>query len=154
MTERARIDPKIAESFAKQGLMSTLGARLLCAHDGRATIEIIPIESISQQHGFVHAGALAAIADSACGYAAMSLSPPDRGVLSVEFKISLISPAIADRFQARAQIIKPGRKLHFVEADIVGIQDNQEQLIARVSATITTVDQSRLPEMKSCDPTP
>ena len=149
MSDSQAVDSPIAESFAKQGLMSTLGARLLCAHDGRAIIEILPIESISQQHGFVHAGALASIADSACGYAAMSLSPPDRGVLSVEFKISLISPAIADRFQARAQVIKPGRKLHFVEADIVGILNNEEQLIARVSATITTVDQSRLPEMKS-----
>jgi len=145
MTKHSQIDIKIAESFAKQGLMGTLGARLLHAHEGEVTIEILPNDSISQQHGFIHAGALAAIGDSACGYAAMSLSPPDKAVLTVEFKVSLMAPAIGDRFQARAQVIKPGRKLHFAQADIFAIEDAQERLIARLSATITTVDQSRFP---------
>jgi len=145
MIEPQRIDTKIAESFEKQGLMGSLGARLIHAHDGQVTIEILPVDAILQQHGFIHAGALAAIGDSACGYAAMSLVPADKAVLTVEFKVSLVAPAIGDRFQARAQVIKPGRKLHFAEADIIAIQGEQENLVARLSATITTVDESRFP---------
>jgi len=144
MPESQSIDPRIAESFTKQGIMNTLGARLLHAHQGKAVIEVHNSPEVSQQHGFIHAGVLATVADSACGYAAMSLLPPDRGVLSIEFKVSLLEPALGDRFHAKARVIKSGRKIQFVEAEIINPDGDQEQLIARMSATISAVDQSRM----------
>ncbi|CAN5240327.1 hypothetical protein BH23CHL9_BH23CHL9_15620 [soil metagenome] len=83
---------RIRSSFAKQGLMSTSGATLGMVSPGVVEIAIRPHAAISQQHGFVHAGAVTAIADSAAGYAALTLMPPGTGVLSTEFKINLLAP--------------------------------------------------------------
>ncbi|MGF9762030.1 PaaI family thioesterase [Microvirga sp. 0TCS3.31] len=84
---------RIQASFDKQGLMSTLGASILHIAPGAIDIALSPSPSVSQQHGFVHAGAVSAIADTAAGYAALSLMPPGAGVLTTEFKINLVAPA-------------------------------------------------------------
>jgi uncharacterized protein (TIGR00369 family) len=95
-------EERIRASFAKQGLMATLEATLGQVSPGVVEIELRPHAGISQQHGFVHAGAVSAIADSAAGYAALSLMPAGREVLTTEYKINLLAPALGDRIVARA----------------------------------------------------
>jgi uncharacterized protein (TIGR00369 family) len=89
----ADAEARVRDSFARQGLMGTLGATLVSVAPGAVEITLRPHDAISQQHGFVHAGAVTAIADSAAGYAALTLMPPGSGVLSTEFKINLLAPA-------------------------------------------------------------
>jgi uncharacterized protein (TIGR00369 family) len=101
----ADFEARVRASFARQGLMRTLGARLGAVAPGRVEIELRPSLEISQQHGFVHAGAVGAIADSAAGYAALSLMPADRGVLTAEFKINLLAPATGARVIARGKVV-------------------------------------------------
>lgn len=102
---------RIQASFDKQGLMGTLGAAILRIAPGAVDIALSPSPSVSQQHGFVHAGAVSAIADSAAGYAALSLMPPGAGVLTTEFKINLVAPAAGERIIARGRVVKSGRTL-------------------------------------------
>jgi uncharacterized protein (TIGR00369 family) len=94
----APLHDRIAESFDRQRLLSTLGARLIRVADGEVEIELPWTEAIQQQHGFVHAGAIATIADSASGYACLTRMPEGSAVLSVEFKINLLAPAVGDLF--------------------------------------------------------
>ena len=91
--------------------MTTLGATLGAITSGAVEISVRPHDAISQQHGFVHAGAVTAIADTAAGYAALSLMPPGSGVLSTEFKFNLLAPAVGDRIVARGRVVKAGRTL-------------------------------------------
>ena len=131
---------RIRQSFDRQGLMITLGATLEHVSDGEVHIAICPHPSISQQHGFIHAGAVAAIADSAAGYAALTLMPPGRGVLTVEFKINLIAPATGDRIVARARVLKAGRTLTLAQTDVFAETNDDEKLIAFLTATIMSVE--------------
>lgn len=124
-----------------QPLMKLLGASLREASDGRATIELPASQKITQQHGFAHAGAVAAIADSACGYSVMSLLPDDRGVLTVEYKISLLKPARGERFTAEARVLRSGRRISFVEAEVLAHTDEASTLIAKLSATIVSIEE-------------
>lgn len=131
---------RIRTSFAKQGLMETLGASLLSVAPGRVEIAIRPAPAISQQHGFVHAGAVGAIADTAAGYAALSLMPPDRGVLTAEFKINLVAPAAGDRIVARGKVVKAGRTLTLAQAEVFAINGGTEKLIAFLTATLMAIE--------------
>jgi uncharacterized protein (TIGR00369 family) len=133
-------EKRIRASFARQGLMGTLGATLGNISPGLVEIELRPDPSISQQHGFVHAGAVAAIADSAAGYAALSLMPPDRGVLSAEFKINLLAPAAGTRIVARGQVVKAGRTLTVARAEVFARANGQEKLIALLTGTMMSVE--------------
>ncbi len=137
------IDPRIAESFARQPFMATLGARLAEASDGRVRIEMPASADLTQQHGFMHAAAIAAIGDSACGYAVMTLAPEGHGVLTVEYKVSLLEPARGDTFSAEARVIRSGRRISFAEAAIHAHAAGDTVLIARLSATIASIDESR-----------
>jgi uncharacterized protein (TIGR00369 family) len=103
--------------------MSTLGATLGDVSPGRVDIVLRPHPSISQQHGFIHAGAVSAIADTAAGYAALTLMPAGRGVLTMEFKINLLAPATGDRLVARAKVIKAGRTLTLAQTEVVAETD-------------------------------
>ncbi len=102
---------KIRASFKRQGFMNYLHAEIVQAVPGSLTIEVPFRPELTQQHGFFHAGVVGAIADTAGGYAGFSLFPPDSTVLTVEFKINLLSPAKGDGLQALAKVIKPGRTL-------------------------------------------
>ena len=137
-TEQA--EARIRTSFAKQGLMSTLGATLVTIAPGRVEIALTPTPKISQQHGFVHAGAVSAIADSAAGYSALSLMPPNRGVLTTEFKINLVAPASGDRILARGTVLKAGRTLTLVQSEVFAESDGRERLIAFLTATMMAVE--------------
>jgi len=132
-------EERIRSSFARQGLMRTLGATLESVSPGAVEIAMRPGVSISQQHGFVHAGAVSAIADSAAGYAALTLMPAGVGVLTTEFKINFLAPAAGDRLVARGRVIKAGRTLTLTQSDVFAERAGQEKLIALLTATIMTV---------------
>jgi uncharacterized protein (TIGR00369 family) len=138
--ENAGYEARVRASFAKQGLMTTLGATLASVSPGLVEIAIRPDPAISQQHGFVHAGAVSAIADSAAGYAALSLMPPDRGVLTVEFKINLVAPATGDRILARGRVVKSGRTLTLAQTEVFAESGGQEKLIALLTATLMAIE--------------
>ena len=100
---------RVRESFAKQTFMATLGATLARIAPGEVTIALPVREALAQQHGSVHAGALASVLDSASGYAALTLMPPGAAVVSVEFKLNLLEPAVGERVEARARVVRSGR---------------------------------------------
>ena len=131
---------RVQGSFDKQGLMSTLGASILHLAPGAVDIALSAGPSVSQQHGFVHAGAVAAIADSAAGYAALSLMPPGAGVLTVEFKINLLAPAVGERIVARGRVVKAGRTLTLAQSDVFSETGGEEKLVARLTATLMTME--------------
>lgn len=143
MSIPAASDPNYADrirsSFERQGLMGTLGAEILEVAPGAVDIALTPGPSISQQHGFVHAGAVAAIADTAAGYAALSLMPPDAGVLTAEFKINLVAPAAGERIVARGRVIKAGRTLTLAQAEVMAEAGGREKLVALLTATMMTI---------------
>ena len=119
--------------------MRTLGATLGAIAPGEVEIWLRPHAEISQQHGFVHAGAVAAIADTAAGYAALSLMPPGAGVLTTEFKINLVAPALGERILARGRVVKPGRTLTLAQTEVVVERDGKEALVALLTATLMSV---------------
>lgn len=133
-------EKRVRTSFSKQGLMSTLGAQLESVSPGLVEIVLSPHPEISQQHGFVHAGAVSAIADSAAGYAALSLMPAGTGVLTTEFKINLLAPAEGDRIVARGRVVKAGRTLTLAQSEVFAETDGQEKLIAFLTATLMAVE--------------
>jgi uncharacterized protein (TIGR00369 family) len=139
-TKIAGCEDRVRTSFAKQGLMSTLGATLTSVAPGLVQIAIRPDPAISQQHGFVHAGAVSAIADTAAGYAALSLMPPNRGVLTTEFKINFVAPAVGDRILARGKVVKAGRTLTLAQTEVFAESAGQEKLIAPLTATLMAVE--------------
>ena len=141
------INPAFAEvverSFAQQSAMQTIGARLARIAPGQVEITLPYRPDLTQQHGYLHAGIVTAIADTACGYAAYSLMPAGASVLSVEFKVNLLRPAVGKEFSARAQVIKPGRTLTVVSADVYSLDDNaHEELIATMLATMFCIMKS------------
>jgi uncharacterized protein (TIGR00369 family) len=138
--ENADYQRRIRSSFAKQGLMSTLKATLGDISPGLVEIAIRPDPTISQQHGFVHAGALSAVADTAAGYAALSLMPQGKGVLTTEFKINLVAPALGDRILARGRVVKAGRTLTLAQAEVFVESGGQAKLVAFLTATLMTVE--------------
>jgi uncharacterized protein (TIGR00369 family) len=131
---------RVQASFDKQGLMNTLGASILHIAPGAVDITLVPSPSVSQQHGFVHAGAVAAIADSAAGYAALSLMPPGAGVLTTEFKINLVAPAAGERVIARGRVVKSGRTLTLAQTEVFAETGGQEKLVALLTATLMTIE--------------
>lgn len=141
MTNNAvTVDQRIRTSFAKQGLMRTLGAELGKVTSGQVEIVLVPKPEVTQQHGFVHAGAVSAIADSAAGYAALSMMPMGRGCLTTEFKINLLAPATGERIIARAKVVKAGRTLTLAQTEVFAENEGREQLIALLTATFMTVE--------------
>jgi uncharacterized protein (TIGR00369 family) len=131
---------RVRASFAKQGFMGTLGATMCNVAPGLVEIAIRPGAAISQQHGFVHAGAVSAIADTAAGYAALTLMPPNRGILTTEFKINLLAPAQGDRILARGRVVKSGRTLTIAQTEVFSESGGQEKLIALLTATLMAIE--------------
>lgn len=132
----ADYEARVRQSFARQQAMHTLGAQIVRIAPGHVDLGMAFDERLTQQHGFLHAGVLATLMDSACGYAAFSLMPAEAGVLSVEFKINLLAPAKGERFIARATVKRPGRTITVVTADAFALQDGDERLIATMQATM------------------
>jgi uncharacterized protein (TIGR00369 family) len=119
--------------------MSTLGARLTRVAPGEVQIELPFREQLTQQHGFLHAGAVASILDSACGYSALTLMPAGTAVLTAEYKVNLVAPASGEAVIARAAVLKAGRTLTIVRGDAFAVQGGREKLVATMLATIMSV---------------
>ena len=130
---------RIATSFSAQGLMATLGAELVLVSAGEVHIALRPRPELSQQHGFIHAGALTSVLDSACGYAALSVAPVGLDVLTVEFKINFVRPAVADRFVAIGRVAKAGKTLTVCQGEVIGERGSERDAIALMQATIINV---------------
>jgi uncharacterized protein (TIGR00369 family) len=133
-------ETKVRDSFARQTIMTTIGARLSVLRPGFCEIELPYRRDLCQQHGFLHAGITTTIADSAAGYAAFSLMAPGASVLTVEFKVNLMAPAAGERFLARGTVIKPGRTLTVVDAEVVAIEKGAEKAVAKLLATMMCLE--------------
>lgn len=116
--------------------MSTIGAQLTAVDSGTVEIRIPFHAKLTQQNAFIHAGVIASILDSACGYAALTVAPEEAEVLSVEFKINLLAPAVGESFVARAQVKRAGRTLTVCTADAFALKQGNEKLVATMQATI------------------
>jgi len=135
---------RVRDSFARQAVMQTLGAELETVEAGRALMTMHHRPELTQQHGFLHAGIVATALDSACGYAAFSLMPLDAAVLTIEFKINLLSPARGPFFRFEGQVLKAGRTISVVEGRAWGYGsadalDAEKKLVASMNATVMTV---------------
>ena len=133
------IQERIAASFKAQGLMVTLGAQLVSVADGEVQIALPFSEQHSQQHGYVHAGAITSIVDSACGYAALTRAPPECEVVTAEFKINLLRPAIGERFLAIGKVQSSGKLLTVCTGEVLAFSGNTSKVVAIMQATIVNV---------------
>lgn len=135
------ISQRIADSFAAQGLMATLGARLTLVADGEVHIALPFSMHLSQQHGHVHAGAITGIVDSACGYAALTQAPAECDVVTAEFKINLMRPAIGEHFLAIGRVQNAGRLLVVCTGEVRAFTASTPayKVVALMQATIAKV---------------
>lgn len=133
-------DPEFAErvhaSFDRQNAMQLIQATLPVVEHGRTEIHLPHWDGVEQQHGFVHGGVVGMIADSAAGYAAMTMVPASASVLTVEFKMNLVAPADGEKLIARGQVVHPGRTLIVTRAEVFAIKDGIESLCALMQQTI------------------
>lgn len=133
-------DRRVRASFARQQVMATLGIEISRLSPGAIELTMPYAAVYTQQHGFVHAGIVATALDSACGYAAFSLMPANAGVLTVEFKTSLLAPAKGQRFIFQAQVVKPGKTLTFCQARALAEDgDAAPRLVASMTATLMAI---------------
>jgi uncharacterized protein (TIGR00369 family) len=142
-TPFAPLDPaferRVRDSFARSRMLHTLGATLERVEPGEVDIRLPFRPELAQQHGFMHAGAMTTVVDTACGYAALSLMSPDAAVLTVEFKVNLLSPGEGEAVVARARVLKPGRTLTVVRGDVLAQRSGEERLVATMLATMMAV---------------
>lgn len=136
-------ESRVRQSFARQALMTLLGAQLARVAPGAVDIELPFRADLTQQDGFVHAAATTAVADSACGYAALSLAAPGFEVLSVEFKVNLLRPAVGTLFVAEGRVLKPGRTITVARGDVFAQNGEKRTLVATMLATIIVQAQAR-----------
>ena len=131
---------RVEASFARQAFMTHLGIELVHLAAGEVDL-MVPFQGgLTQQHGFFHAGVTATIADSAAGYAALSLFSPGTGVLTTEFKINLLAPARGEQLIARGRVVKPGRTLTVCRSDVAALTDGIETLIATALFTMMQIE--------------
>ncbi len=137
------IDPgyadRVGQSLASQQALATIGAELEHVAPGEVDIGFDFDVSLTQQHGFIHAGILSTVMDSACGYAAYSLMPADAGILTIEFKVNLLSPARGERFIAKGRVVKPGRTITVADGQMFARHEGAEKLIATMTGTLMTI---------------
>ena len=127
---------RVRASFARQGAMALMGAELVAVEPGYCAIALVPRPEVSQQHGYVHAGVVSAIVDSAGGYAGYSLFPEESSVLTVEFKLNLLAPAAGERLVAEGRVIKPGRTLAITQGEVHAERAGRRTLVALMQQTL------------------
>ncbi len=133
-------EERVRQSFSNQAFMSTLGAELTTVGQGRVEIRLPFSSNLTQQNGYLHAGAITAALDSACGYAALTVTADDKDVLTVEYKANFLAPAAGEIFEARAQVKRAGNTLTVCTADAFAISRGKEKVIATMlEATIIAV---------------
>ena len=136
MATQSECSTRVRDSAEKQGFLNLIGARLTRVAPGDVEFRLPYRDDLTQQQGFVHGGAITTIADVACGYAAYTLMPEGSEVLSVEFKVNLLRPAVGSEFIARARVIRPGKTLSVCQADVFATTEEGEKLIAIMTATM------------------
>ena len=130
---------RVRDSFARQGAMALIGARLEDLRSGYCSLALTPRPETSQQHGYVHAGILATLVDSAGGYAGYTLFPADSSVLTVEFKLNLLAPAQGARIVAEGFVVKSGRTLTITRGDVHAERNGERTLVAIMQQTLMTM---------------
>jgi len=133
------LNSRITSSFDQQTMMQTLGAQLDHIEPGQVIISAPILESARQQHGVAHAALTFALGDSAAGYSALTLMPPDTEVMTAEIKINLLAPGKGDRLRSTGRVLKPGRRLIVVTAEVHAIEDGRETLVAVLQGTMVPV---------------
>ena len=133
------LETRIRDSFARQTMMQTLGATLAAVTPGHVIITAPVLPTVLQQHGAGHAGLAFSIGDSAAGYSALSLMPEGAEVMTIEMKINLMSPAIGDRLVAEGRVIRPGRRIMVVAADVWAETDGARKHVAMLQGTMIPV---------------
>ena len=128
---------RVRASLQRQGMMATLGVELVSVERGRVQMALRHDDRFTQQHGFLHAGAVASVLDSACGYAAYSVMPPDAEVLTVTYTINLLAPAAGERFAVTGQVVRAGRTLVVCRGE--AFADGADRPFAAIQATMTAV---------------
>ena len=129
-------EAKVRESFGKQTAMQTLGAVMNRVVPGEVEIEMPYRADLAQQHGFIHGGIVTAIVDSACGYAAFSLSAPETAVLTVEYKVNFVAPARGELLLARGRVVRPGGTVTVCKGDVLACDGREEKLVASMLTTM------------------
>ncbi|WP_274629882.1 PaaI family thioesterase [Arvimicrobium flavum] len=136
----ADYEERVRASFARQSAMQTIGAELTLVTPGIVEMEMPFSPQLTQQHGFLHAGVISTALDSACGYAAFSLMPPDAAVLTIEFKVNLLAPGKGERFLFRGTVTKPGRTIIVADGQAYAFgADGEAKLIATMTGTMMTI---------------
>ena len=137
---RVTIDAEdVRASLSRQSFMELLDAKPVEISAGRVVLEMAFRDDLCQQNGFLHAGVITSIADSACGYAALSLMSPGSDVLSVEFKVNLLAPAIGERFRAIGTVVRSGRTLTVCTGEVLALRDDApDTQVALIQATMIT----------------
>ncbi len=133
------IDQRIAGSFARQSMMTSLEARLVEATRGRCVISAPILPAFRQQHGAAHAAVAFALGDSAAGYAALTLLPQGQEVMTAEMKINLLSPAIGEALEAVGEVIRAGRRLTVVRAEVFALNGVSRKSVALLQGTMIGV---------------
>jgi uncharacterized protein (TIGR00369 family) len=131
---------RVKKSFSDQAVMKTIGASIEAIGAGEIEIEFPYQTSLTQQNGFIHAGIVSTVLDSACGYAAFSLMSEDASVLTIEFKINLLSPAKGDRFRGYGKVKKAGRTISVAEAELYAFSDQGKKLVATMVGTLMAIN--------------
>jgi len=127
---------RIRQGITSQPFMAHIGARLTHISPGAVDLEVMTANALEQQHGFFHGGVITAIADSAAGYAALSLFDEDDGILTAELKINFLAPANGEKLIARGRVIKPGRTLTVCRAEVFSVDGENEKLVAYALLTM------------------
>ena len=127
---------RVRASFARQGAMTLIGALMDELAPGYCAISVVPRPELQQQHGYVHAGIVATLVDSAGGFAGFTLFPADSSVLTVEFKLNLLAPATGDRLVAEGFVVKPGRTLVITRGEVHAEMGGKRTLVAMMQQTL------------------
>jgi len=133
------IEQRVAASFAAQGLMATLGAQLALVADGEVRILLPFSKHLTQQHGYTHAGAITSVVDSACGYAALTKAPLGCEVVTAEFKINFLRPALGERFLAIGRVQNAGKLLTVCVGEVLAYTGSESKVVALMQATIANI---------------
>jgi uncharacterized protein (TIGR00369 family) len=136
---QSNFDARVRASFARQSIMTTLGVTVERVAPGEVEFAMPFAPDFTQQHGFLHAGTVATVLDSACGYAAFTLMTPEAAVMTIEFKTNFLAPAKGENFRFIGQVVKPGRTITVCNAQAFALSAGADKLIATMTATIMAV---------------
>jgi uncharacterized protein (TIGR00369 family) len=132
-------ESRVRASFAKQRVMHTIGAEIVRVEPGEVELSLPFRDDLTQQHGFLHAGIVTTLVDSACGYAALSVMDSESAVLSVEYKVNLLAPAIGERMRALGRVMKSGRTLVVCTGEVIAVAGGKESVVTIMQATMMAV---------------